>query len=152
MITFDLLADYEGDVEIEPGVIVPKFTGGAVHLGDGRAFDVREELEAGGGIIAVEPTDYLLLNALTEYPALKRVESHADDVEPTVGKYDGLNAAALRAEAQRRELATAGSKADLVERLTAHDAAVAAGDGELAANPNPEAGNDDVAGNDAQEA
>lgn len=105
------------------------FTGGLLAIDGDRDFNVLEELEAGGGTIAVQATDTLLVNRLDAYPALKRVS--ASDVGPddVVAQYDAHSVDALRTEVDRRGITGGGSarKADLIAALEADDARVAAG-------------------------
>lgn len=120
MIAYGLRAEYEGTVDTDDGPIAV-FQGGLIRVDDARDLNIAEALEAGGGVIVAEDHDYALVTALDEYPALKRVPA-PETQEPTVGRFDGLTALELRAEAVNRDLSTAGSKAELVARLEAHDA------------------------------
>lgn len=129
---FALRAEYEGTVPQDVDgvtVDVPAFTGGVIAVaGREQAFDVREALEAGAGVIVVADSDPALALALSEYPPLKRVEV-PDDAE-AVDQYAGMTVADLRAEAQRRGLEGYGRavKDALITALRAHDARLAAGD------------------------
>lgn len=139
---FTLREDYAGTVELDGGEQVPAFQGGVLaHGPDRRSFDVRAKLEEGNGTIVVESTDEELVELLRHYPPLKEVPVPED--APLQSGYDDAPVVALRAEAERRGLSKAGTKAQLVERLQAHDEAVASGDQEGAADPTPEDDNDD---------
>jgi hypothetical protein len=135
-IAYALRAEYEGTVEDFDGGTVPRFLGGILAVGP-RSIDVRAELKAGGGTIVVDESDTLLVNVLDGYAPLKRVAAH--DAPATISPYDGPKVDELRAEASLRDLATGGTKAELVARLEAHDEAVKTGDQAGASNPTPEA-------------
>jgi len=125
-IGYALRAEYDGTVEDFDGQTSPTFLGGVLAV-DGHDFDVRAELEQGSGTITVDANNVALINALDEYAPLKRVAVDENAGEPITG-HDAKPVAELREELRRRELDASGNKADLVARLTAADAAIAAGD------------------------
>lgn len=148
-IAYALREEFEGTVEVFDtqedfdagnGREVPKFAGGTFAIGEGETFDVAAELEEGEGVIVVDDRDQVLVMALDEYPALKRV-AVPEGREP-LREYDGQSVGTLRAECRRRGLAVGGTKPQLIERLEANDAAVAAGDQEGAQDPTPEIENE----------
>jgi hypothetical protein len=89
---FQLRADLAGTVTVYAtqadkdegnGQEVPAYTGGVIAVGDGE-FDLGAALDEGDGTIVVDDADYALVNALDEYPALKRVaapDAGADEVD-----------------------------------------------------------------------
>ena len=131
-IAYALRADHEADGP-EP------FGGGLIRLGEDRDLNIAEALDAGKGRIVVASTDHVAALALDAYTPLKRVP--AGNAALTVTRWEAATATDLQAELKLRDLPVAGKKAELLERLVAHDAAVATGDatarGALAAPPNP---------------
>lgn len=135
MIAYGLRAEYDGTVDTPDGT-TPAYQGGVIGVDEAREVNIAEALEAGGGKIIADPGDNALVTALDAYPALKRIAAD-QDAAPTVARYDGLTSAELRRELAVRDLSPGGAKAELVDRLEAHDVAVAAGDQAGAANPTP---------------
>ena len=81
-----------------------------------------------GGVIVVDANDVGVINALDEYPALKRVA--VPDGATVTSSLDGLKVADLRRQAELRDLELeAGIKRDeLVAGIQAFDRARAAGE------------------------
>lgn len=134
-VAFGLREEYAGTVtqfeteeakEAGKGTEVDLFTGGLLHVGtDGEELDVKAALEAGDGVIVVDPaTSPILLTRLDEYPALKRVPVPAG-AAPLTGGYADRTAAELRDELKRRGITGAGStaKPELVTALEHIDTA-----------------------------
>lgn len=120
LIAFALRAEYDGTVE-QDGEQVPKFGGGVLFVGDGD-IHIRDELEAGGGVITCRASDSALVALLDAYPALKRATTNPAHV---ISPYARRETEALRFDADLRGLRQAGSlsRARLVKALEAHDAA-----------------------------
>jgi len=153
-VAYALREAYAGTVQqLEDGqpVEVPVYLGGLLAVDDERDIDVRAELDAGDGTIVVDETDLELVRILDEYPPLKRVAAPAD-AAPTSSKYEAVKAPDLRDELRRRELDATGTKPELIARLEAHDAAVAAGDLDVANSPTPEAPEGDAGDDTTPEA
>lgn len=140
MIAYELRESYKGTVEQvltvnsdgDPvdTVTVDAYSGGIIRAGD-EDLDVKAELAKGDGRIVIDDNDPragLLVAALDDYPALKRVGGAGD--EPTVDPLDALNASEARAEARRIGLSIeTGTKApEVVAGLKAHRAALEAGE------------------------
>lgn len=144
-ITYGLRADYAGtvvqydteeDKQAGNGTEVPVFSGGIVAAG-AVDVDVRELLEdpehGDTGTIVVAETATALVNALDQYPALKRLETDAEPAEEAITDLDTLNVGDLRREAGREDLeAYGGLKRDELLRAVKVRRAVKA---ELAAHP-----------------
>jgi hypothetical protein len=129
-IAYALREDFKGTVEVFDtvedqqagnGREQRRYLGGLIAVADERDFDPLAELtiagngDADAGIIVVADADHALIAQLDAQPAL---------------------------ELERRGLDKSGVKADLVARLEASDAAIAGGDQETAADPNPEQAGD----------
>lgn len=118
------------DADNGNGVEVPAYTGGVISAGD-RDVNVRELLdEKPEGVIVVHPSDVALINALEDYPALKRVSAAGLDLPADVQPVDELESstvAHLRDLAEREGLAGASTarKAELVAAIRAKRDAVA---------------------------
>lgn len=145
-----LRSEYAGIIEQveEDGstVEVPCFTGGLL-TANGEDFDVRAALDEGDGEIRVDSTNYVLIAALDEYPALECVGEEDGEVEVAPVLADDLSDAdpdalgrnrtkgELIAAAESRGLDKTGNRAELAERIVAHDIEAVSGD-----NPdNPDA-------------
>lgn len=115
------------------------YTGGLIRVSYDRELNVKEALDEGGGTIVVADDDEQLISALDAYPALKRSDA-PDDAEPTAGRYDDATVASLRNDLKVAGLSTSGNRDELVARLETHNAAVASGDAETAANPDNQEG------------
>jgi hypothetical protein len=154
-IAYALREDFKGTVEVFDtvedqqagnGREQRRYLGGLIAVADERDFDPLAELtiagngDADAGIIVVADADHALIAQLDAQPALKRVPVPEDATE--VAKWEGQPVLALRDELERRGLDKSGVKADLVARLEASDAAIAGGDQETAADPNPEQAGD----------
>jgi hypothetical protein len=125
LIAYALREEFTGTVE-QDGETVPVFTGGVIRAGD-TDIDVREELEAGGGIIVVDTRAAGAIVHLDEYPPLKRVKAPADGA-PTgsftdAGPYAERTVDELRTDLRTRGIAGAGSakRDELVTALNEHD-------------------------------
>jgi len=131
-IAYALRADHEADGP-EP------FGGGLISLGAARDLNIAEALDAGKGRIVVASTDHVAALALDAYTPLKRVP--AGNAALTVTRWEAATATDMQAELKLRDLPVAGRKAELLERLVNHDAAVATGDATarvaITAPPNP---------------
>jgi len=106
------------------------FLGGVINVG-GRDLDMAEELARGKGRIVVADHDHTAIHVLDSQPALKRVA--AEGAEPTVSYWANHTVTQLHEELTLRDLPRTGTKAELVERLEAHAAALAAGEDPSAA-------------------
>lgn len=118
LIAYKLRDDY---AEVYGG----EYGGGLVHVGtEGREADIAALLEDGGGTIVLDDGEPAFVIALDEYPALQRtaVPDGASAINPVAGPYEGLKVGELRAELERRDLATSGNRGELIERLEAADA------------------------------
>jgi hypothetical protein len=133
-VAFALAEDYAGTVE-QDGEQVPIFQGAHLATDEG-SLDVGERLDEGNGTIVVPTSEPALIELLRALPALVEVEAPED--APLVTGYDDASAPDLRQEARRRGLKTGGAKTELVDRLKAHDEAIATGDQEAAASETPE--------------
>lgn len=110
-VAFALRADYEDT-----------YAGGLI-VADDKDFDVKAELDAGDGVIVTANPG--VIQALTDYPALKRVAVPEDRL-PKEQDDNGPTVKELKARAAELELATSGTKADLIERIEAAEAAALA--------------------------
>lgn len=139
-VAFALREEFAGTVEQveedggEP-VTVPLYSGGLINIGpDDETGDlnVGEALEEGDGVLVVDDNDPRVVNALDEYPPLKRVPVPAGR-EVDLG-YADRNDADLRAELERRGVTAVGqgNKAGRVAALEALD--------EHPLEPNPDGG------------
>lgn len=123
-VAFTLRDEYAGTVvqredENDEGREVPVFTGGLITVSD-QDFDVRAELDAGDGYIVVASGNAALVDALDNYPALKRAAS--PDGAPIASGYDSLKVSDLRAELKRRGVEPGNARKDaLVRALTELD-------------------------------
>jgi hypothetical protein len=132
-IAYGLRAPYDAVIE-QDGESVPVFMGGLVALGEGRELDTAKVLD---GPIVIEDTDYQAVNALDAFVAFKRVP--APKVNPErAAAYDGVSIPDLKVALRNRDLSVTGKRDVLVERLIAHDDAVASGDVAGAKDPTPE--------------
>ena len=125
-VAYELRAEYAGDVELD-GETVPRYLGGVVSIDDTREVNVREELDAGNGRIVVADNDVPALNALDNYPPLKRVSAEGSE-RLTVDQYADANVPALDAELKLRGITGLNAtKADKVAALHIDDARLEAG-------------------------
>ncbi len=104
------------------------FLGALIRIGESRDLNVAEALEQGDGRIVVAAEDYVAVNALDAFTALKRLPAEDDDAGAlAVSRWDKLLVGPLREALATRSLPTTGNKPELVALLTRHDAAVADG-------------------------
>lgn len=147
LIAYALRAEHVGTVE-QDGEQVPKFGGGVLFVGDGD-FHLRDELQAGDGVITVRASDSALVALLDAVPVLKRATPNPDHV---VSPYTRKDTDTLRFHADLRGLQQSGSlsRNRLIKALDAHDVAQAEDQTATIAAPEPdedqgtgEAGTDD---------
>lgn len=142
---YGLRAEYDGTVETDLGdgaVTVPKFSGGVLAVA-GEDFNVREELDAGEGVIVVDAANVALVNALEEYPALKRVAVTPDLEQRHAAAGDGRSVRELKTALKALEQPVSGTRAELLARLADAEAAAAdtdTGDAGVAGQPDENAG------------
>lgn len=122
------------------------FQGGVARLPDGSALDLAEALEEGDGQIVVHSGQTAKIEFLRSVPVLKEIPA-PEGIEETIG-YADRPYAELKAEAERRRFGKIERrKPDLAARLERHDAAIDAGNQELAdavvRNDEPDQTNDD---------
>lgn len=99
------------------------YTGGLIVAGDSD-FDVKAELDAADGVIVTDSP--AIIQALDDYPALKRVPLPDDWYDRQVGGppvekpvVDETSKDDLKKQAEDLGLATSGTKAELAERIAA---------------------------------
>lgn len=104
-VAYSLRAEYEDN-----------YTGGLIVAGDSD-FDVKAELDAGDGTIVTDvPAE---IQALDDYPALKRVAVPADRLPREAPDPDEASKADLVKQAEELGVSTSGTKAELAERIAA---------------------------------
>jgi hypothetical protein len=150
-IAYGLRADYAGTVDRVIAVndagepteteTVPLFLGGMIAVA-GTDFDVAAELERGDGTITVAEENHVLIMALDEYPALKRVGAPENATPVTVA--DRMPISRLRDELRGRGLATGGNRDELEARLNDANATRDTGDAGRAGEPDAQASDPDA--------
>jgi hypothetical protein len=137
LLAYGLRAEYDGTVEID-GQTVPVFLGGVIAV-DGADFNVRQHLDEADGAIVIDASHFTLVNALDEYPALKRIGLTPGMQERYEALADERTITQLRAELRARSLPTTGTRAELIARLADPPRAIV-GDAGVAGQPDVDAG------------